>query len=135
MAPAFPVENGETERIRKKQGRGMPMINPQRKSPLIVHILLAQVAVVLCCLLTWYLCENVVKKQYSDATYRTELEMVDNNYNAMGYLKGENGKLAALQYDKISDVITKKPFYQEIVDEMGLLHADELKAGGPSRLT
>ena len=99
---------------------------PKRKLPLIAHILLAQVAVVLCCLLAWYLCENVVQKTYSDATYRTELEMVDNNYNAMGYLKGEDGKIAALQYEKVSEVITKKAFYQDIVDEMGLLHADEL---------
>lgn len=113
------------------QGLDTGAQTPQRKIPLIVHILLAQVAVVLCCLLAWYLCENVVQKTYSDATYRTELEMVDNNYNAMGYLKGENGKIAALQYDKVSEVITKKPFYQDIVDEMGLLHADELKAGRP----
>ena len=129
-----------TDRVRNKQKRGMSMTNqdletgaqtPQRKKSLIVHILLAQVAVVLCCLLAWYLCENVVRKQYSDATYRTELEMVDNNYNAMGYLKGADGKLAALQYNKVSDVIFKKPFYQAIVDEMGLLHADELRAGRP----
>ena len=129
-----------TDRVRNKQKRGMSMTNqdletgaqtPQRKKSLIVHILLAQVAVVLCCLLAWYLCENVVRKQYSDATYRTELEMVDNNYNAMGYLKGADGKLAALQYNKVSDVIFKKPFYQAIVDEMGLLHADELMAGRP----
>ena len=79
---------------------------PQRKLPLVVHILLAQAAVLLCCLITWYLCENAVPKQYSDATYRTELVMMDNNYNAMGYLKGEGGKIAALQYNKVSDVIT-----------------------------
>ena len=130
----------KNETIRKKQERGMSMTNqdietgartPQRKLPLVVHILLAQAAVLLCCLITWYLCENAVPKQYSDATYRTELVMMDNNYNAMGYLKGEGGKIAALQYNKVSDVITKKPFYQEIVDEMGLLHADELQAGRP----
>ena len=95
--------------------------DPQRKYPLWVHILLAQVAVVLVCLLTWYLCENVVEKTYSDATYRTQLVMVDNNYNAMGYLKGEDGKIAALQYSKISDEITKKKFYQQVVDDLGLL--------------
>ena len=86
---------------------------PQRKKSLIVHILLAQVAVVLCCLLAWYLCENVVRKQYSDATYRTELEMVDNNYNAMGYLKGADGKLAALQYNKVS--VAQKPQSMEVL--------------------
>ena len=112
---------------------------PQRRFPLIVHILLAQVAVALVCLLAWYLCENVVPKQYSDATYRTQLVMVDNNYNAMGYLKGEDGKIAALQYNKISEEITKKKFYQQIVDDLGLLskhdeaHAqlteDDLTAG------
>ena len=102
---------------------------PKRKLPLIAHILLAQVAVVLCCLLTWYLCENVVQKEYSDATYRTEVEMIDNNYNAMGYLKDANGKIAALQYAPVSDAITKAPLYQAVVDEMDLLNQHNLTVG------
>ena len=53
---------------------------PERRFPLALHLVLAQIAVVLCCLLVWFLCENVVPKEYSDATYRTKVTMVDNNY-------------------------------------------------------
>ncbi|MBO4218201.1 MAG: sugar ABC transporter permease, partial [Erysipelotrichaceae bacterium] len=102
---------------------------PKRRLPLAAHIVLAQIAVLLCCLLVWYLCENVVPKEYSDATYRTELKMVDNNYNAMGYLKGENGRIAALQYNQVSNIIYKNPFYQTVVDEMNLLNEHDLTAG------
>ena len=101
---------------------------PQRTLPLAVHIILAQLAVLLVCAGVWFLCENVVPKTYTDATYRTELRMMDNNYNAMGYLKDESGKLAALQYAKVSDQITRKDFYQSVVDEMDLYYGHDITA-------
>ena len=102
---------------------------PKPQKSLLLHLLLAQVAVILCCLLVWYVCENVVEKEYSDATYRTSIRMEDPKYDAMGYLKNEEGKIAALQYDAVSSAIEKKPFYQAVVDEMDLLNKYNLTVG------
>jgi len=112
-----------------KQAFDSRLKEPTRKFPLAVHIILAQVAVLLCCLAAWYMCEHVLPKEYSDAAYRTQVRMVDNNYNAMGYLKDENGRIAVLQYNQVSSVIGKRDFYQAIVDEMDLASQHDLTAG------
>ena len=104
----------------RRQAFDPRLAEPKRKYPLAVHIVLSQVAVLLCCLLAWYASQHLVPQEYSDATYRTTVRMVDNNYNAMGYLKNSDGRIAALEYSQVSGVIAKRDFYQAIVNDLGL---------------
>ena len=96
---------------------------PKISRDTILHILLAQVAVVLCCVLVWFLCENVVEKQYSDPVYRTELKLADPIFDSTGILKTDDG-LDPLGYDKIKSAIGDKAFYQDIMHELNLLEKD-----------
>ncbi len=89
----------------------------------VMQILLAQAAVVLCCLLVWFLCENVVQKQYSDAVYRTELKVMDPIFSSAGVLK-KNDILDPLEYDRLKKVIGYKDFYQDIMHKLDLTKKD-----------
>ena len=105
---------------------------PVRKRwPLWVKILIAQVAVVLCCLGTKLLCENVLPQQYSDEVFQVRFYLADNGYNGMGFLK-KDGAIDLLGYIddqetatsnslfKASYKVTRKEFYQETIRTIGI---------------
>ena len=101
---------------------------PKVQRDTVLRVLLAQVAVALCCLLAWFLCENVVQKQYSDPVYRTELKLMDPLFNSSGVLK-KDGVLDPLKYDKIKSAIGDKEFYQKIMHTLDLYTEKELTPG------
>ena len=107
------------------------------KSLPVRQIILAQVAVILCCVLAWLICENVVKKTYSDPVFRAQFKIVDEGYDKYPYLKEQDsdgnpimdGGLKVLEYKSIADEIAKNDFYKQVIYDNDLWNQYELSSG------
>ena len=100
----------------------------KKKNLPVRQMILAQVAVVLCCVLAWMLCENVVKKTYSDPVFRTRFSVRDSGYDKMDFLKTD-GTTDFLKYKAIGDAIGKNSFYEDAMWDNDLWNRYELSPG------
>ena len=107
------------------------------KSLPVRQIILAQVAVILCCVLAWLICENAVQKTYSDPVFRAQFKIIDEGYDKYPYLKEQDdngnpimdGGLKVLEYKAIADEIAKNDFYKQVIYDNDLWNQYELSSG------